>query len=101
MLSPAPPVEPEPTEDTIHLPAIEAGAEEQPAVEPEGDVPPVGITQGQPSPEESEQVNVAGFIDGLAVLLGYGWLACGVLLLLAVPVGLYLFDRWGHRRRSS
>jgi hypothetical protein len=83
------------------MPAIEGGAEEQPAGGAENEQPGADVTEGQPSAEESEQLDVASFIDGLAVLFSYGWLACGVLLLLAIPIVLYVFNRWGRRRRQT
>jgi hypothetical protein len=105
------PVEPTATEETVHLPAIEAGAEEQPAEgDPAEEQPSTAAEGEQPAPveseasalaAESEQADLASFIDGLVVLFGYGWLACGVLLLLAIPIGLLLFNRWGRRRRQA
>ena len=115
---PAPPtVAPEqpptatPTGETIHLPAVEGGGQaEQPAVPPpEAEQPPVLPEAEQPSapPQpppptvESEEVDLARLIDGLVVMFSYVWLVCGVLLLLAIPIGLVLFNRWGRRRRQS
>lgn len=88
---PEQPPEATPTGETIHLPAVESGGE-----------PPAEPPPESPAPvEESDDANLARLIDGLAVLLSYGWLACGVLLLLAVPLGLFLFNRWGQRRRQA
>jgi hypothetical protein len=83
---------------------VESGGEQPPEPPPEAEQPPAPAEAEQPPEaplEESDEVNLARLIDGLAVLLSYGWLACGVLLLLAVPLGLFLFNRWGQRRRQA
>lgn len=97
---PEQPPEATPTGETIHLPAVESGAEQPPAPA-EAEQPPEAPPEAPAPVEESDEANLARLIDGLAVLLSYGWLACGVLLLLAVPLGLFLFNRWGQRRRQA
>lgn len=107
---PEQPPEATPTGETIHLPAVEGGGEQPGEPPPEAEQPPAPAEAEQPPEappeapapvEESDEANLARLIDGLAVLLSYGWLACGVLLLLAVPLGLILFNRWGRRRRQA
>lgn len=107
---PEQPPEATPTSETIHLPAVESGGEQPAEPPPEAEQPPAPAEAEQPPEappeapapvEESDEANLARLIDGLAVLLSYGWLACGVLLLLAVPLGLFLFNRWGQRRRQA
>jgi hypothetical protein len=85
---------------------VESGGEQPAEPPPEAEQPPAPAEAEQPPDapapvEESDEANLARLIDGLAVLLSYGWLACGVLLLLAVPLGLFLFNRWGQRRRQA
>lgn len=107
---PEQPPEATPTSETIHLPAVESGGEQPAEPPPEAEQPPAPAEAEQPPEappdapapvEESDEANLARLIDSLAVLLSYGWLACGVLLLLAVPLGLFLFNRWGQRRRQA
>ena len=103
-----PAAEHSPTPETVHLPAVEAGSEQQQPAQGQAEA------GGQPAPAESEQLpeappespaaeqsdqnSTARFIDGLVVLFSYGWLACGALLLLAIPVAVFLLPRWGRRR---
>jgi len=98
---PVVPSEPEPqsspTPETLHLPALESGGEpEQPASPADSEL---AATQGL-SAESSDRPDTAQVIDGLVVILSYVWLGCGALLLLFVPVGLLLMNRWGKRQRG-
>jgi len=100
--------EPSPTPETVHLPVVESDSEPQQPVQgqPETEEPSAPVEPEQPSealaaPQEAEQSgqnSTARFIDGLVVLFSYGWLACGVLLLLAIPLAIFLLPRWGRRR---
>ena len=98
---PAPPPTAAPTEQTIHLPAIETGGKPEQPAEQEAEQPPAPPPEAPPPATGSEMVDLARLIDGLTVIFGYVWLVCGALLLLAVPIGLILFNRWGRRRRQS
>jgi len=92
---PAP--QPSPTPETLHLPVLESGGEpEQPASPADREVV---ATQGL-SVESNDRPDTAQIIDGLVVIFSYVWLACGALLLLLVPVGLLLMNRWGKRQRG-
>lgn len=107
----SPVAEATPTEETIHLPAVEGGAQESPLPSP-GPVSEAPVAEAEPvqasdaesadvSPEEDERAELALLIDSLAVLASYVWLGCGVLLLLLVPIGIVLLNRWGQRRRQA
>jgi hypothetical protein len=90
----------------VHLPAIEGGAETARVEDARPqEEPTAGPGTDEPASEAeavgTDEADLASFIDGMAVLFSYGWLACGVLLLLAVPVGILLVNRWGRRRRRS
>jgi len=98
------------TSETVHLPAVEGGGPaEQPAqpppveqpVAPAEAEPPSEPSQTTPPPAKGEEIDMARLIDGIVVMLSYVWLGCGVLLLLAVPVGFVLLNRWGRRRRET
>jgi hypothetical protein len=80
---------------------VETGGKPEQPAEQEAEQPPAEPSEALPPAAESDQVDWARFIDGLTVIFSYIWLACGVLLLLAVPIGLILFNRWGRRRRQS
>jgi hypothetical protein len=79
---------------------VEGGTQGEQPPEPQTEPQPEVATDVQPPAGEDEQTDLVSFIDGLVVLLGYGWLACGVLLLLGIPLGLLLFNRWGRLRRQ-
>jgi hypothetical protein len=89
------------------MPAVEAGSErdlpdseqtDADEVPPAAEGQPPEAEPDAPGLEQAEQNSTARFIDGLVVLFSYGWLACGVLLLLAIPVAVFLIPRWGRRR---
>jgi len=90
-----------PTGETIHLPAVEGGGAGQEPAEPASQTEhPSEPPQAPPPPVESEEVDLARLIDGLVVIFSYIWLICGVLLLLTIPIGLVLLNRWGRQRRQ-
>jgi len=100
--------EPSPTPETVHLPAVESGSKQQQPAQGQVDSgdPPASAASEQlpeeppesPAAEQGDQNSAARFIDGLVVLFSYGWLACGALLLLAIPVAVFLLPRWARRR---
>lgn len=94
----APLPEPTPSEQTIHLPAVETGAQPRQPAGPEAEQPPAVPSEAPPAATGSEAIDLARLIDGLTVIFSYVWLACGALLLLTVPIALVLFNRWGRRK---
>jgi uncharacterized membrane protein len=79
---------------------VEAGVQPEQQTGPEVEQPAAAPSEAPPAATGSEAVDLARLIDGLTVIFSYVWLACGVLLLLTVPIALVLFNRWGRRKRQ-